>query len=109
MQIVKKPWGKEIIFASNPGKYLGKILKITKGQRFSYQYHEKKDETMYILKGRAAVTLSNIISIKNEGDCIHIPHQTIHRVMALEELDIIEVSTYFPSDTIRLSDDYGRV
>jgi len=109
MKRVEKAWGYEIWWADVPGKYLGKILHINAGHRFSLQYHEKKDETMYILRGAAEVTISGITILKYEGDCIHIPHQTLHRIKAVETLDIVEVSTYFPTDVVRLADDYGRI
>jgi len=108
MKRVEKAWGYEIWWADVPGKYLGKILHINAGHRFSLQYHEKKDETMYILKGKALVQISRNRTLKYTGDCIHIPHQTLHRVEAIEELDIIEVSTYFPTDVVRVEDDYNR-
>lgn len=109
MKKITKAWGYEIWWADCPSKYLGKILHINKGHRFSLQYHEKKDETMYILKGKAEVNLSGNKSIKTVGDCIHIPHQTLHRIKAIEDLDIIEVSTHFPTDVVRVEDDYRRI
>jgi len=117
MKKVNKAWGYELWWADVPGKYLGKILHINKGHRFSLQYHKKKDESMYILKGVAELDFIPESStdykhpglIKKVGDCIFIPHQTIHRITAIEDLDIIEVSSYYPDDVVRLQDDYGRI
>ena len=47
---VDKPWGYEIRWAINE-KYLGKVLYINSGAQLSRQYHELKDETIYVLNG----------------------------------------------------------
>lgn len=108
-QIVDKPWGREIIYASIPGKYLGKILEINKGCRLSRQYHSKKYETIYVLEGHCLMELDGKEYIYEEGESAVIPTGLIHRFSAPEgNVKLLEVSTYFPDDTIRISDDYAR-
>jgi mannose-6-phosphate isomerase-like protein (cupin superfamily) len=107
-----KPWGREIWFAYTD-KYAGKILEVKKGHRYSLQYHEKKQETQYILEGKVKFTygkdLKHLKTIKmKEGDKIDILPGEIHRLEALENSKIIEVSTPHLMDIVKLSDDYGR-
>jgi mannose-6-phosphate isomerase len=111
--LVKKPWGDETVFAVNK-KYAGKILRVKKGHRFSLQYHKKKDETMYLYRGSIKLTtgpnerqLKTITLSKN--NVFRVPPKTIHRVEALREAYLIEVSTPQLKDVVRLKDDYKRV
>jgi mannose-6-phosphate isomerase len=112
VEIKKKPWGEEIWFAYNDN-YAGKILKVSKGHRYSLQYHEEKIETQYLYKGRVKFTYgtdkNNLQEkILNPGDKMDVAPYTIHRLEALEDSEIFEVSTPELSDVVKLSDDYGR-
>lgn len=109
---ILKPWGKEIWFAVEP-EYLGKILFIKKGHRYSLQYHEKKRETQYVLKGKVRFTLGkNLKALKTlilkPGDKIDVPPKLIHRAEGLKDSELLEVSTSHLKDVIKLADDYGR-
>lgn len=111
--VKQKPWGREIWFAWT-SQYAGKILEIEKGQRFSLQYHKKKEETQLIVEGKIELTLgSNPKKLKtktlNAGEKIDIPPKTIHRIKALAKTVIFEVSTPELDDVVRLEDDYGRI
>jgi len=109
MKKIKKPWGFEIIWASTPD-YVAKLLHINAGHRLSKQYHEVKEETVYVLKG----TLYNYeddgtITKVTPGNCLHINVGQIHRFGANESnVEVIEVSTPYLEDVVRLEDDYGR-
>ena len=110
---VDKPWGYEIRWAVND-KYLGKILRIEGGQKLSRQYHQEKDETVYVLDGKLVLELgkaSNPIRIvMHPGTYRRIEPGTIHRFAAPSEgCTLIEVSTPEIDDVIRLEDMYGRV
>ena len=107
---VEKPWGHEIRWAIN-NKYLGKILHINKGQRLSLQYHDQKDETIYVLEGTAVVILDEKTHILSEGQSLRIQPKQVHRYSAPEDghVKLIEVSTPEIDDVIRLEDDYGRL
>jgi len=107
-----KPWGKEIWFAHNE-KYAGKILEIEKGKRYSLQYHEKKEETQYIFSGKVKLTYgtdkANLQEkILNPGDKFDVHTYTIHRLEALEDSKVFEVSTPELDDVVKIEDDYGR-
>jgi len=111
-KIKQKPWGREIWFAHND-KYAGKILEIKAGHRYSLQYHEEKIETQYIYKGKAKLTYgtdeNNLQEkILNEGDKFDVPTYTIHRLEALEDTQVFEVSSPELHDVVKLQDDYGR-
>lgn len=113
VEIVNKPWGKEVLWAKNKS-YAAKILEVKKGQRLSLQLHERKMETMYILQGKAILEIqdnknktSNSIKLETEQS-IEIEPKTIHRLIAIEDSKILEVSTPELTDVIRLEDDYGR-
>ena len=110
---VDKPWGYEIRWAITD-RYLGKILHVNKGEALSLQYHERKDECILIGKGaiefehgRDDGALSK--EVMKVGDTVHITPGTRHRMTALEDTDIFEVSTPEIEDVIRLEDRYGRV
>lgn len=112
IEIKLKPWGREIWFAHSD-KYAGKILEIKKGHRYSLQYHEKKEETQYIFKGKAKFTYGIDKAklqekILNSGDKIDVHPYTIHRLEAIEDVTVIEVSTPELTDVIKIEDDYGR-
>ncbi len=110
---VPKPWGHEIIWARTD-RYVGKILHVRAGESLSLQYHRRKEETMRVLSG--AVTLE-VGAERGEpqrlrlgaGEGFHLPPGTRHRVTALEDTDILEVSTPELDDVVRLEDRYGRV
>jgi len=112
VQIKPKPWGEEIWFAHS-SSYAGKILRVKKGHRLSLQYHEKKSETQYLYKGKVKFTYGTDKTtlkdaILNPGDKFDILPYTIHRVEALEDSEIFEVSTPELDDVVKLEDDYGR-
>ncbi|MEK7544900.1 MAG: cupin [Patescibacteria group bacterium] len=114
MEIQKKlkPWGEEIWFAHTE-KYAGKILRVKKGHRLSLQYHEQKMETQYLFKGSIKVSYGATAEgleekILQPGEKIDISPKTIHRIEALEDSEIFEVSTPELDDIVKLADDYGR-
>jgi mannose-6-phosphate isomerase len=110
---VDKPWGYELRWAITD-RYAGKILHVKKGEALSLQYHERKDEYQYVLKGAIDIELGGgdgrLISRRmTAGDTLHIAPGTRHRLTALEDSDIFEVSTPEIDDVVRLEDRYGRV
>lgn len=106
---VEKPWGHEIRWAITD-KYLGKILYIDPGQQLSLQYHEVKDESIYVLEGTLIVKDEERATILEEGDSMRIKPGQIHRFCApsMTHVKLIEVSTPEIDDVVRLDDDYGR-
>ena len=116
MRRVDKPWGHELIWAET-ARYVGKLLYIRAGQRLSRQYHRVKDETIMLQKGRLLLetrlasqpdggTLD--MTQMQPGDIFHIKPGTVHRMNAIEDCDIVEVSTPELDDVVRLEDRYGR-
>jgi len=106
-----KPWGYELLFAHSE-YYVGKILFIKKGHRLSRQYHEQKDETIFVLNGKLNLVLnkSEDLIILEQGDSYRINPLIIHRMEAKEgDVKLVEVSTPELNDIVRLEDDYGRV
>ncbi|MFH0847546.1 MAG: cupin [Chloroflexota bacterium] len=110
---IEKPWGYELVYAETE-KYAGKILFVLKGHQLSLQYHKVKDETMYLYRGAAELTLqppqgtSRVVKM-SAGDAYRITPGTTHRLTALEDSEILEVSTPELDDVVRLEDRYGRV
>ncbi|HEX3454114.1 MAG TPA: cupin domain-containing protein [Gaiellaceae bacterium] len=109
---VEKPWGWELIWALTDA-YAGKLLFVRAGQALSLQYHERKDESWYVQSGRATLDLGSVGGELKEqeigaGDIFHFVPSTVHRVRALEDTLIVEVSTADLDDVVRLQDDYGR-
>lgn len=109
---VAKPWGYELRWAITD-RYLGKVLHINKGEALSLQYHERKDECQYLLKGAIDMELGGAdgkltVHRMRAGDTLHITPGTRHRLTAVEDADIFEVSTPEIDDVVRLEDRYGR-
>ena len=108
----EKPWGYELLYALT-AQYAGKVIFVKKGYRLSLQYHQEKDESMYLLQGKVLFTVQPqdgkmTDTVAESGFCLHLPPLTTHRVEALEDATILEVSTSQLSDVVRLQDDYGR-
>ena len=110
---VEKPWGHELIWAEAEA-YVGKLLFVKAGESLSLQFHRVKDESWYVESGRAELELGergNAV-LKKEvvlpGACFRFTPGTVHRVKALEDTLIVEVSTPDLDDVVRLEDDYGR-
>jgi mannose-6-phosphate isomerase len=110
---VEKPWGHELIWA-HADAYVGKMLVVKAGESLSLQFHRVKDESWYVLEGRAKLELgaAGDAVLKSEmigaGDCFHFKPGTVHRVTAVEDTTIIEASTPHLDDVVRLEDRYGR-
>ena len=109
---VEKPWGHELIWAETD-IYIGKILHVRAGHALSLQYHEVKDETMHLLRGRMRLVIGpsaeELETIElEEGQSIRISPPTVHRVEAVTDVDILEASTPHLEDVVRLEDRYGR-
>ncbi|GAC1644293.1 MAG: hypothetical protein PVS3B2_06060 [Candidatus Dormibacteraceae bacterium] len=109
---VDKPWGYELRWGITD-RYAGKVLHIKKGEALSLQYHELKDEYQYIVKGAVDMELGGPdgkleMHRMQAGDTLHITPGTRHRLTAVEDTDIFEVSTPEIDDVVRLEDRYGR-
>lgn len=108
---VDKPWGWEIWWARTD-KYVGKLLHVKAGHKLSLQYHERKDETLHLQSGAIRLMIDDGAGLVEvpmaPGESRHIPAGTIHRIIAMEDSDILEVSTPEVEDVVRLDDDYGR-
>jgi mannose-6-phosphate isomerase len=112
-QTVEKPWGSELIWALTD-VYAGKILFVKAGESLSLQFHNVKDESWYVLEGRAKLELGKAgervlgEEVIRPGSAFRFRPGTVHRVTALEDTRILEVSTSHLDDVVRLEDAYGR-
>lgn len=109
---VDKPWGYELVFA-HTDRYVGKILHVDAGHALSLQFHQKKDETLYLAAGSLEFQVEEDGQLLTRelrlGEAYHIPPFTRHRMIAGPEgCDLIEVSTPELEDVVRLEDRYGR-
>jgi mannose-6-phosphate isomerase len=110
---VPKPWGSELWFA-HTDKYAGKILRVRAGCRLSVQYHQEKDETSFVLSGRVIVSQGespDALTAREfgPGNTWRSSPGVVHTLEAVEDAEIIEVSTPQLDDVVRLEDRYGRV
>jgi mannose-6-phosphate isomerase-like protein (cupin superfamily) len=109
---VEKPWGHELIWA-HTDRYVGKILHINAGEELSLQYHERKDETIYVLRGRMVFLVGaegeelREVTLE-EGQSFRVQPGTRHRMKAVTDCDLLEASTPELDDVVRLEDRYGR-
>lgn len=109
---VEKPWGYELIWA-HTDRYVGKLIAIRAGQRLSLQYHQKKDEAIYVIQGRLRLHLANtdgVIELHElgPGASWRIDVGRTHRFEAISDVQLVEVSTPELDDVVRLEDDFGR-
>jgi len=110
---VEKPWGHELIWAVAE-QYVGKVLFVAAGQSLSLQFHREKDESWYVQAGRAKLELGEageavlVEEIITPGAAFRYRPGTVHRVTAIEDTTILEVSTPHLDDVVRLEDLYGR-
>jgi mannose-6-phosphate isomerase-like protein (cupin superfamily) len=110
---VEKPWGYELIWALTD-VYCGKVLFVKAGHSLSLQFHREKDESWLVQSGRAKLELGEAgesvlkTEVVGAGAAFHFKPGTVHRVTALEDTTILEVSTPQLDDVVRLEDAYGR-
>ena len=110
---VEKPWGHELIWARTE-RYVGKVLHVKAGHALSLQYHERKDETIHVLRGELRFTVGPSterleVMTLHEGESYRVRPGTVHRMEAVTDVDILEASTPELEDVVRLEDRYGRV
>lgn len=112
MEKIEKPWGYELLFAHTEN-YVGKVLKIYKGEMLSLQYHRIKDETIFLFEGEMTLDVEENGEMKEKrllpGDSYRIKPGIKHRMRAVKECLVFEVSTPHLDDVVRLEDKYGRV
>ena len=115
-KFTEKPWGSETLWAHTE-HYVGKILTVHCGEQLSVQYHNYKEETMYVLSGSGIVFFYEMMNdrpvivdhmVLKDGDSVHIPPGKIHSVQAMTDMEILEASTNHLDDLVRVRDRYGR-
>jgi mannose-6-phosphate isomerase-like protein (cupin superfamily) len=109
---VEKPWGHELIWADTE-LYVGKILHVKAGEALSVQMHERKDETLHLLRGdiilRVGPSPDALEPVDfREGDSFRVRPGTVHMMEAVTDVDVLEASTAHLDDVVRFSDRYGR-
>lgn len=109
---IDKPWGYELVWGHTQ-EYVGKILHVEAGHALSLQYHEVKDETMYLLSGELEIEIGDHEDalqkhVLQPGQSVHLPPGRRHRLTARSTSDVLEVSTPQLDDVVRLEDRYGR-
>lgn len=119
MKIDWKPWGHEEIMIDPTiypdAPYIMKRLVIKAGELLSEQYHKQKDEAYYVESGTCEIILKkpstneSKTAILTPDSTVHILPGTIHRLRAITETRVLEVSTPHLGDIVRISDKYGRV
>ena len=108
---VDKPWGYELHWAKTD-RYVGKVIHVNAGHALSLQYHNQKDETIFLWSGRLLFEIKEgdelVAREMKVGESVHITPKTVHRMTAISDCDIFEVSTPELHDVVRLEDRYGR-
>lgn len=111
VKVVPKPWGHETIWA-HTDRYVGKVLHIKAGHALSVQYHNRKDETVYLLSGELIYRVKDGEELRDVklkvGEAFRITPGTVHQMEAVTDCDVLEASTPDLEDVVRLSDRYGR-
>ena len=109
---VPKPWGSEQIWALTE-RYCGKVIRISAGKRLSLQRHDRKEESLIVLRGTLRLHLEDdegIVRVVElgPGESAHVDTHRIHRFEAATDVELVEVSTPEIDDVERLEDDFGR-
>ena len=108
---VEKPWGYELRWAET-NRYVGKVIHVDAGRALSLQYHKVKEETILLWSGRIEFEIEEdgqrVTREMTPGQSVHITPGTVHRMTAIEDSDLFEVSTPELQDVVRLEDRYGR-
>jgi quercetin dioxygenase-like cupin family protein len=108
---VEKPWGYELVWA-HTAQYVGKLLHVKAGHVLSLQYHNHKDETMHVLRGELILRTQPGETLEarpfKAGESVHIRPGLVHQIEAVVDSDVLEASTPFLDDVVRVSDRYGR-
>lgn len=111
VRVVSKPWGHEVIWA-HTDRYVGKLLHIKAGHALSVQYHERKDETIYLLRGEMVYRVQENGALRDValrvGEAFRNEPGMIHQMEAITDCDVLEASTPHLDDVVRLNDRYGR-
>ena len=111
VRIVLKPWGHEVIWAHTE-HYVGKVLHVKAGHALSMQYHERKDETIHLLRGEMIYRVDDGSGLREvrlvAGESFRNTPRTIHQMEAVTDCDVLEASTPHLDDVVRLADRYGR-
>ncbi len=111
MRRVEKPWGYELVWAETE-RYVGKILHVRAGERLSRQYHKIKEETLMVESGQMDLEVgagADVTRVRmGPREVFHVKPGTIHRMIAVTDVDVLEVSTPELDDVVRLEDRYGR-
>lgn len=111
MRRIEKPWGYELVWAETD-RYVGKLLHIRAGEKLSRQYHERKEETFFVRSGEMDLEIGRPPHHETQrmrpNDAYHCQPKVVHRMIAITDVDVIEVSTPDLDDVVRLEDDYGR-
>ena len=109
---IEKPWGYELHWAITE-RYVGKVLHVKAGHALSLQYHNVKDETIYLYSGRMLFEIERNGQLEKvdlqPGVAVHVTPKTVHRMTAIDDCDVLEVSTPELDDVVRLEDRYGRI
>ena len=114
---VEKPWGYELHWAKTD-RYVGKLIHVNAGHALSLQYHNQKDETIFLWSGQMLFEIAEghegtaggplTTREMKPGESVHVVPKTVHRMTAITDCDIFEVSTPELQDVVRLEDRYGR-
>ncbi len=108
---VEKPWGYELWWAQTE-RYVGKLLHVKAGHRLSLQYHERKEETIFLWSGELTLALDEGSGLEEHrlraGESYRVRPGTRHRMIALTDCNLLEASTPEVDDVVRLEDSYGR-
>jgi len=109
---VEKPWGYELLYATTE-LYCGKVIFIRSGEQLSLQFHKTKDETIFVQSGRMELEIGEPgkpvdTEVVGPGRAFRLRPGTVHRMRALEDATVLEVSTPEIDDVVRLEDRYGR-
>ena len=111
-QMGKRPWGKEELLVLIPKILTLKKLTIKKGSAGGLQYHRKKNECGYLLKGKLLVKYDDGSKklkkkILKKGQFFHFKPYGVHQEIALTDCIILEASSPHFNDRVRVEDLYG--
>lgn len=89
--LVKRNWGHFLQFATNENCTI-KLLKIEKGKSISYQYHNYRSESWFLISGKCWFISGQVRGLLLPGETVNIAKLENHKLEGLEDSIILEIS-----------------
>ena len=107
-----RDWGSETLLGAIEGQFTLKRLLLKAGCKGGLQFHRKKDEMAIVISGELLVRFDDGTGNLTErvlkpGQVVRFPPGVVHQEEAISDCELIEVSTPYLNDRVRVEAMYG--